>query len=154
MCLMWKIWEMPSKMWSTITHFVESSPPSTLSWGERGLSGLRWGRRGFTSSEKQVLFSRFHHKIWHKTTRFCLGAVAESFTETAQYLPGYKDENKEKELFGQEAIVLSGEWWGRTSEASQVGNDFVKSNHFDASRLNVELSLGIGLILLFVTFLF
>ena len=49
-------WAILSGRWSTITHFEESSPPSTLSWGKRVLSGLRLERRGFTSYETQVFF--------------------------------------------------------------------------------------------------
>ena len=43
-----------SRRWSTIALFGESSPLFILSWRKRASSGLRWGRRGFSSSVTQV----------------------------------------------------------------------------------------------------
>ena len=66
MCLMWESWAMLSRRWSTFIPFEESSPPSTLSWGKRASSGLRWERRGFASYEIQVPFVNGNALFQHK----------------------------------------------------------------------------------------
>ena len=105
MYLMWTSWAMSSRRWSTITHFGESSPPSTLSWDERALSGLRWERRGFTSSETQVPCKMFYfeeklNKYWFQVRPrrknfwgrplLCLYKIEKDLVKTVSWSPADK----------------------------------------------------------------